>query len=143
MSKIKITKQRWFKPVLILIGFITLAVIISRLIIFSHPKPLRFYLEFLDKNTQRAEDISVFTKQEFAEKYLGISSTSYKPENFSLAFQEYFDYPPVKENELFKIYQIANEEDRCQVKILGVGKKKDLVYVSFQNICAQNDQKNK
>jgi hypothetical protein len=143
MSKIKITKQRWFKPVLILISFIVLAVIISRLIIFSHPEPLRFYLEFLDKNTQRAEDISVFTKQEFAEKYLGVSRADYKPENFPQLFQEYFNYPAVKENELFKVYQIANEEDRCQVKILGVGKKKDLVYVSFQNICLKNDQKNK
>jgi hypothetical protein len=143
MSKIKITKQRWFKPVLILIGFIVLAVILSRLIIFSHPEPLRMYLEFLDKHTQRTEDISVFTKQEFAEKYLGTNATNYKAENFPQLFQEYFNYPPVKENELFKVYQIANEEDRCQVKILGVGQKRDLVYVSFQNICVKNDKNNK
>jgi hypothetical protein len=143
MTKFKITKKHWFKPTLLAVGFVALTFIISRLIIFSHPEPLRMYLEFLDKNTQRAGDISVFTKQEFAEKYLGINEVNYKPENFSIIFQEYFDNPPIKENELFKIYQVANDEDACQVKILGVSKKKDLVYVSFQNICLENAKKNK
>lgn len=141
--KTKITKKHWFKPTLLALGFIVFLIIISRLIIFSHPEPLRRYLEFLDKNTQRADDISVFTKQEFAEKYLGTNASDYQPENFSQLFQNYFNNPPIKENELFKVYQITDGNDACQIKILGVSKKKDLVYVSFQNICLENAKKNK
>lgn len=143
MTNIKITKQRWFKPVLILVIFILLTFIISRLIILSRPESLRRYLEFLDKNTERAEDISVLTKQEFAFKYLGATENTYQPENFFQLFQSHFPETPKKENESFKIYQIPSPSDKCQIQVIGVGQKKDLVYVFFQNICLENAQKNK
>ena len=144
MTKTKITKRTWFAPVLITAIFIGLTVLASQMVIFSHPKPLHLYLEYLNKNSQRNRNISVYSKKDFAKKYLGLTDSSvYQESDFFKLFQEHFGNPKVKENNFFKVYKITDQANSCQIDIFGVSKKKDLVYASFNNICLKNNHEAK
>ncbi|MCX6797791.1 MAG: hypothetical protein NTX66_01035 [Candidatus Falkowbacteria bacterium] len=140
MLKAKMTKRLWFRPVLIMVIFIGLIVLVGQVIIFSHSKPLRLYLEFLSRNSQRGQAVAVYSKEDFAHRYLGASGHEiYLPDDFLKLFQEYYNYPPVKKNNLFMVYKIPDKKNLCQINIFGISEKKDLVYVSSQDACLKND----
>lgn len=138
MKYSKLSKKSWFKWAVLALAFIGLSIIISTTIIFTHPKPLHFYLELLNKNSHRNQNISVYTKEQFAIKYLGVQSGTYEPGGFTKLFQDRFNNSIPRENNLFKVYQIVNKDNSCQVDIFGISKKNNLVYVSFRNICIQS-----
>lgn len=144
MIKTKIIKHPWFKPVLVALLFIGLIILLSQAIILSHPKPLQLYLEFLGRSSQRGQEISVYSKEEFAKKYLGVDNNGvYQPDAFLKLLSENLAVPPVKENNYFIVYEVFDKNHPCQSDVFGVSRKKDLVYVSFQKTCLKNDHKNK
>lgn len=144
MTQNKIIKKSWFKLALMVIICIGAIIIISRLVIFSHPKPLQFYLEFLEKNSQRNSEISVYSREEFFQKYFNANpNESYQANDFLKLVREHFNYAAFKESSLFIVYKIPDPENPCQAYIYGINKKRDLVYVSLQNTCLKNNERNK
>ncbi len=140
MMKINKNKAVWLKTFLILALFALGIFLISQLLILARPKPLRFYLEFLDRTAQRGQSVTVYTRNEFAKKYLGEAAPSISSQDFFKLFRAHFNNPTVKENSLFQIYKIKNSDDPCQIDIFGISKKRDLIYVSATNICLKNAQ---
>jgi|GEM_PF-2314336 len=144
MKKNKILKSLWFRTSIIIIVFIGAVLGASRLIIFSYPGPLHFYLNFLNRSSHRERGVSVYSREEFAGIYFAINHPEpYQINDFLNLFQEHFNSLAVKENSLFKVYRVTDPSDSCLVNIFGVSKKKDLVYVSSSNICLKNGYQNK
>jgi len=142
MMQTKITKKSWFKPLVLVVIFIGLIILIGRIVIFSHPRPMQFYLEFLDKRSERNLKITTYSKEEFFQKYLNTNNDeSYQVNNFLNLFNEKFNHPVAKENNFFIVYRVPDEKDACLINIYGINKKRDLVYVSSQNICLKYEQK--
>ena len=144
MQETKIQRKPWFRALLIILAFIGLIILLGSAIIFSHPKPLRFYLEYLGKNSERGRTVSVYTREEFAKKYFKVingEANNYDLINFKKLFRANFQNTPLKENNMFEVYKVLNKDNICQVNIYGLSKKKDLIYVSSKNICQKNENK--
>jgi hypothetical protein len=138
MKYSQISKKSWFNWALVALAFIVLATLVSTTVIFTHPKPLHFYLELLNKNSHRNQNITTYTREEFAVKFLGATTGTYQAGDFNKLFDQRYNNPIAKENTFFKVYQFVNKDNSCQVDIFGISKKNNLVYVSFRNICASN-----
>ncbi|MFZ4648406.1 MAG: hypothetical protein ACOYMB_02080 [Patescibacteria group bacterium] len=134
--------RSWLKAIIIITLFIGLTIIVLQVTVLSQPKPFQHYLEFLDKSAQRGQNVTVYTKSDFAKKYLG-ADNNFKEANFLKLFKERLNYPEGRENLLFVVYQIPNNLVPCQINIIGVSKKKDLVYVSSGSACQRNDNQTK
>lgn len=125
--------------VAIILVLILISLLAARAIILSSPQTMHAYLQFLNKNYRLENQVTIYTKEEFARQYLGQENF----DNFNQLFQSYYDGTASKNNRDFIVYKRPEKDNPCLMQVVGLHRKKDLVFVSIKNICENHEERTK